>query len=75
MTLIDALTLPEAERAIEKAHPPFRLYHDAEGEHATIPEAGPWDDLGLPLHAPSVETIEQKIGQWEWEHQRAGWAA
>ena len=77
MTLIDALTLPEAERAIEAAHPGFRLYHDGPqtGVYATVVPEGNWADLGLPLWAPSVETIERAIGQWEWEHQRTGRAA
>jgi hypothetical protein len=68
MTRIDGLSLTEAEHAIEEAHPRFHLWHSDEGrEYATIPES----DLGgsgTTLDAPSVERIEQVIGQWEHEH-------
>ena len=67
MTRIDGLTLTQAEHAIEAAHPGWHLWHDENGEHATNPEAT-YADLGLPLDAPSVETIEPVIGQWEWQH-------
>ena len=72
MTRIDGLTLTEAERAIENAHPGFHVWHSCDGSHpagiyATVTES----DLGgsgTTLWAPSVETIEPVIGQWEREH-------
>ena len=79
MTRIDGLTLTEAEHAIEDAHPGFHVWHSHDGAdvgriYATIPESD-LGGTGTTLDAPSVETIEQKIGQWEWEHERAGGAA
>ena len=73
MTNIDGLTLTEAEHAIEDAHPGWHVWHSHDGasvgrEYATIPES----DLGgsgTTLSAPSVERIEEAIGQWEFEHE------
>ena len=69
MTPISGLSLLEAEALLEQAHPGWKLDHHGPrpGEYATIPE-GTWAGLGLPLWAPSVETIEPVIGEWERRH-------
>ena len=79
MTRIDGLTLTEAEHLIEDAHPGWHVWHSRDGENlgricATCTDS----DLGgsgTTLDAPSIERIEEAIGQWEWAHQRHGHAA
>ena len=76
MTRIDGLTLPEAEHAIEEAHPGFHVWHSRgedggpAGEYATIPESD-LGGCGTTLYAPSVERIEEVIGEWEHQHERS----
>ena len=76
MTRIDGLSLTEAERAIEGAHPGFHVWHsrDDDGTPACIYATVTESDLGgsgTTLQAPSVETIEQVIGEWERHHRSA----
>ena len=75
MTRIDGLSLTDAEHAIEAAHPGWHVWHSVDGSHlgricATC-TASALGGSGTTLDAPSVETIEHAIGQWEWEHARA----
>ena len=76
MTRIDGLSLPEAEHAIEVAHPQFHVWHSHgdHGEIAGIYATTTGSDLGgsgTTLTAPSIERIEEAIGQWEHEHARS----
>jgi hypothetical protein len=71
MTRIDGLSLTEAEHVIEEAHPGFHVWHsDAGHEYATIPESD-LGGCGTTLDAPSVERIEEVIGEWEYQHARS----
>lgn len=72
MTRIDGLTLTEAEHAIEQAHPGFHVWHSRDGRHpagiyATVGESD-IGGSGTTLYAPSVETIEPVIAEWEYGH-------
>lgn len=72
MTRIDGMSLPEAEHAIEAAHPGWHVWHSHDGDMfgricATC-TASVLGGSGTTLDAPSVETIERAIGEWEWEH-------
>jgi hypothetical protein len=77
MTPIGGLTLTEAEHAIEEAHPGWHVWHSRDGASpgsvyattATSTAGG----SGTTLAAPSVERIEETIGQWE--HDNRGAAA
>jgi len=76
MTRIDGLTLTEAEHAIEAAHPGWHVWHSRDGHqvgsiYATTTVPGAPDGSGTTLAAPSVERIEQVIGQWEHSHAAA----
>jgi len=75
MTRIDGLTLTQAEHAIEAAHPGWHVWHSRDGENTgreyattTTSDMG---GSGTTLDAPSVERIEEAIGQWEWAHEQA----
>ena len=75
MTRIDGLTLTEAEHAIEDAHPGWHVWHSRDGAqlgriYATAAAADGPDGSGTTLDAPSVERIEEAIGQWEHVHGR-----
>jgi len=59
VTRIDGLTLTEAEHAIQAAHPGWRVWHD----HGVYAARGT-----VTLPAPSIERVEQVIGQWEHDH-------
>jgi hypothetical protein len=72
MTRIDGLTLTEAEDAIEAACPGWHVWHSRDGtgmgrEYATstVSDLG---GSGTTLDAPSVERIEQVIGEYEHQH-------
>lgn len=69
------MTLTQAEHAIEAAHPGWHVWHSRDGadvgfEYATTTESD-LDGSGTTLSAPSVERIEEAIGQWEHEHGQA----
>jgi len=73
MICIDGLSLTEAEHAIQDAHPGWHVWHSCDGPAlgsiyatTTIPEAP--GGSGTTLCAPSVERIEQVIGEWEHDH-------
>jgi hypothetical protein len=72
MTRIDGLTLSEAEHAIEGAHPGWHVWHSRDGRNmgrayatTAVSDIG---GSGTTLDAPSVERIEQVIGEWEHQH-------
>ena len=72
MTQIDGLDLPEAEHEIEAAHKGWHVWHSMDGgeparEYATYTAA---DGSATTVDAPSVNRIEEAIGQWEWERGR-----
>jgi hypothetical protein len=76
MTRIDGLSLTDAEHAIEGAHPGWHVWHSRDGNvtgrvYATTTTTDAHDGSGTTLDAPSVERIEQAIGQWEHDHQGA----
>jgi len=62
VTRLDGLTLPEAEAAIETAHPGWAVRHD-HGVYATR--------AGLELPVPSVLRAEEAIACWEHAHREA----
>lgn len=75
------LTLTEAEHAIEDAHPGWHVWHSRDGKNpgriyatSTARDDNP-ECSGTTLDAPSVERIEEAIGTWEHEHDRADGAA
>jgi hypothetical protein len=68
MTRIAGLTLTEAEHAIEDAHPGFHLWHSDEGREYATSTVSDLGGSGTTLDAPSVERIEEVIGEWEHEH-------
>jgi len=76
VTRIDGMTLAEAEHAIEGAHPGWHVWHSRDGHGlgniyatTTVPELP--GGSGTTLTAPSVERIEEIIGQWEHQHREA----
>ena len=78
MTRIDGLSLTDAERAIEDAHPGWHVWHSRDGKspgriYATSTATDPEASLACAttLDAPSVERIEEAIGKWEHEHGQA----
>jgi hypothetical protein len=73
---INGLSLTEAEHAIEEAHPGWHVWHSRDGKAvgricATC-TTGTLGGSGTTLDAPSAETIERVIAQWEWEHPAEG---
>ena len=76
MTRIDSLSLTEAEHAIEAAHPGWHVWHSKDGEgvgriYATTTATDGADSSGTTVDAPSVERIEEVIGEWEYQHERS----
>ena len=76
MTRIDGLTLPEAEHAIEEAHPGWHVWHSRDGKdmgriYATSTAAEAPDCSGVTLDAVSILRIEEAIGRWEHQHDQA----
>jgi len=59
VTPLDGLSLTEAEDAIQAAHPGWQVRPD----HGIYAAYGT-----VTLPAPSVERVEQVIGQWEHDH-------